>query len=133
MSESKSTNVEVQAIRKQFNGLQTMFAKYLPKIDPDLIYDLLLRMHENPDVIPTYTLEVFTRAGVDPRVIVSYILEKTGVMPTVYDDNTHYVLNKKLTLEILLQISDLRDVIDVTGAPTTSGCWIADSIKREDI
>jgi hypothetical protein len=124
---------EIQEIRKQFDDLQNMFQKYLPKVDPDLIYDLLIRLRENPTITPMYTLEVFTKAGVDSKAIRDYVYKITGTVPTVYDNGTHYVTNQKLTLEMLKEISDPKDVIEVTGAYTTLGCWFSDSIKRGGI
>ena len=32
------------------------------------------------------------------------ILDKTGMVPEVFDDGTHYVVNQKLTLETLREI-----------------------------
>lgn len=54
-------------------------------------------------------------------------------MATVYDNGTHYVVNQKLSLDILKNISDLKSIIEITGAPTTLGCWLSDSVKRAGI
>jgi hypothetical protein len=124
---------EMQRIRKQFDDLQNMFQNYLPKVDPDLIYDLLIRLRENPTIIPRYTLEVFTKPGVDSKAIKDFVYKITGTVPTVYDNGTHYVTNQKLTLEMLKEISHPVYVIEVTGVYTTLGCWFSDSIKREGI
>jgi hypothetical protein len=124
---------EMQRIRKQFDNLQNMFQKYLPKVDPDLIYDLLIHLRESPTVTPMYTLEVFTKPGVDSKAARDFIHKKTGTVPTVYGNGTHYVTNQKLTLEILKEISDSKDVIEVTGASTNIGCWFSDSVKRGGI
>jgi hypothetical protein len=124
---------EMQRIRKQFDDLQNMFQNYLPKVDPDLIYDLLIRLRENPTITPTYTLEIFTKPGVDSKAARDYVYKITGTVPTVYDNGTHYVTNQKLTLEMLKEISHPKDVIEVTGAYTTLGCWFSDSIKRGGI
>ena len=37
------------------------------------------------------------------------------MMPAVYDKGTHYVTNQKLTLQILKEISDCKDVLEITG------------------
>jgi hypothetical protein len=74
---------EMRMIRKQFDDLQNMFQSYLLKVDPDLIYDLLTRLRENPTITPVYTLEVFTKAGVDPIAVRDYIYKITGTIPTV--------------------------------------------------
>lgn len=127
------TSVKLQKIRREFDDLQSLFQKYLPKVDPDLIYDLLTRLRENSSVAPTYTLEVYTKKGVDSAEMVDFIYKTTGAMATVYDDGTHYVTNQKLTLEMLNCLSDLKGVVEVTGAATTAGCWFSDSVKREGI
>ena len=64
----------MQRIRKHFDDLQGLFQRYLPNVDPDLIYDLLTRSRENPSVTPTYTLEIIhkerSRFGKDDRIYV---------------------------------------------------------------
>ena len=124
---------EMQRVRKQFEQLQSLFQKYLPNVDPDLVYDLLTRLRENPAITPTYTLEVYTEKEVDSAKTVDFIYKITGAMATVYDNGTHYVINQKLSLNILKNISDLKSIIEITGAPTTLGCWLSDSVKRGGI
>jgi len=46
-------------------------------------------------------VEVFTKPGVNPEAAKEYIFEKTGMVPAIYDNGTHYVTNHKLTLEML--------------------------------
>ena len=44
------------------------------------------------------------------------ILDKTGMVPEVCDDDTHYVLNQKLTLETLREIVQCdHNILEVTG------------------
>ena len=59
-------------------------------------------------------VEVFTKPGVDTEAAKKYI-EKTGMVPAVYDKGTHYVTNHKLTLQMLKEISDSGDVLEVAG------------------
>lgn len=130
------TNIELnemQRIRRHFDDLQDLFQRYLPNVDTDLIYDLLTRLRENPGVTPTYTLEIFTRIEVDFAKMIDFIYKITGAMATVYDNGTHYVTNQKLSLDTLKNISDLDGIIEITGAPTTLGCWFSDFIKRGGI
>ena len=65
---------EMQRIRTRFDDLQGLFQRYLPNVDPDLIYDLLTRLRENPGVTPTYTLEIIhkerSRFGKDDRIYI---------------------------------------------------------------
>ena len=105
-------------IKDQFLELQKKYQKYLPKVDPELIDDLLLRLMENPKVAPMYMIEVFTKPGLDTEEVRSYIIGKTGMSPAIYDKGTHYVTNQELTLDMLKEISDSEDVIEVTGEYT---------------
>ena len=105
-------------IKGRFEELQERYREHLPKVDPALIYDLLLRQLENPSVPPMYMVEVFTRQGLDPERGREYIMSKTGMSPAIYDNGTHYVTNQKLTLEMLKEISDSEDVLEVTGEYT---------------
>ena len=115
---------ETIEIRNQFEQLQKRYKLYLPKVDPGLVHDLLLRQMENLDVVPMYMLEVFTKPGLNTEEVRSYIIGKTGMSPAIYDNGTHYVTNQKLTLDILKEISDSDDVIEVTGEYTGGlGSW----------
>jgi hypothetical protein len=114
----KKTPPELQELRLQYQRLRETYRKILPKVDPELIDDLLSREQQEedpPDTRPMYTVEVFTREGVDTAVARWYIFEKTGMMPAIYDHGTHFVTDQRLTLETLKEISDSDDVIEVTG------------------
>jgi hypothetical protein len=104
--------------------LQNKYQAYLPKVDPNLIHDLLTRQQENPRVTPMYMVEVFTKRGIDSQAARNYIFEKTGMVAAVYDHGTHYVTNQKLTLEMLKEISNSEDVLEVAGEYTGGiGGW----------
>src|SRR5919198_1611421 len=76
-------------------------------------------------------LEVFTKEGIDSQKAKDFIFHKTGMMPAIYDDGTHYVTNQKLTLEMLKEISDSEDVLEVTGEYTGGiGGWGASHERR---
>jgi hypothetical protein len=105
-------------IKDQFLELQKKYQEHLPKVDPELIDDLLLRQMENPRVAPMYMIEVFTKPGLNTEEVRRYIIGKTGMSPAIYDNGTHYVTNQELTLDILKEISDSEDVIEVTGEYT---------------
>ena len=93
--------MSVVEIKDQFLELQKKYQQYLPKVDPALIDDLLLRQVENPNVVPMYMVEVFTKSGLNTEEVRSYIISKTGMSPAIYDNGTHYVTHQKLTLEML--------------------------------
>lgn len=104
-------------MREQFSELQDTYRSVLPKVDPLLINDLLSRETSTTAEKPfSYTIEVFTRNGIDKEIAKNYIYEKTGKMPSVLDTGTHYVTTQNVTLEILKEISDSDDVVDVRGS-----------------
>ena len=114
----------LREIKTVFRGLQTLYQTYLPKVDPILIHDLLIRENEKSEHSPFYMVEIFTKPGTDSEEMKNKIFEKTGGLPTIYDSGTHYVTNQRLTLEALKEISDSENVIEVTGDYTGSiGGW----------
>jgi hypothetical protein len=116
MSSEVIENVsELERLRVEYKRLQEAYRRILPKVDPNLIDDLLSCQQEDPHTEPMYTIEVFTRDGIDTEVARWYIFGKTGMMPAIYDHGTHFVTEQKLTLEMLKEISDSDDVIEVTG------------------
>jgi hypothetical protein len=111
---------ELSEIKNEFEDLQRRYENELPKVDPDLIHDLLIHLHENPGTTPIFMVEVFTKNGIDSQKARDFIFHKTGVMPAIYDNGTHYVTNRKLTLEALKEISDDEDVLEVSVEYTGS-------------
>ena len=104
-------------MKEQFSELQKTYIKVLPKVDPVLLNDLLGRETSSTAEEPfSYTIEVFTKDGIDKEIARNYIYEKTGKMPSLLDNGTHYVTTQNLTLEILKEISDSEDVVDVRGS-----------------
>ena len=102
----KKTPLELHELRLHYQRLWETYQKILPKVDPQLIDDLLSREQqqeeeEDPDNRPMYTIEVFTREGVDTAVARWYIFKKSGMMPAIYDHGTHFFTDQKLTLETL--------------------------------
>src|SRR5687768_2485281 len=104
-------------IRKFFQGLQTLYQTYLPKVDPVLINDLLSRQQKNADTdnAPFYMIEMFTEDGTDEEAKREFIIRKTGMAPAIYDKGTHYVTNQRLTLELLNDLAEPEDVLEITG------------------
>ena len=122
----------IREIKVVFNGLQTLYETYLPKADPILVHDLLLREQENPKVAPFYMVEVFTKPGTNSQAKRDLIFNKTGMIPVIYDNGTHYVANHRLTSEMLEQICKDDDVLEVTGEYTGGiGGWGASHEHRE--
>lgn len=115
---------ELMQIKNQFEELQRRYRDHLPKVDPGLLDDLLLRQLENPRDPPMYMVEVFTEPGLDTEKVREIIISRTGQSPAIYDNGTHYATNHRLTLEMLKEISEQEGVIEVTGEYTGGiGSW----------
>jgi hypothetical protein len=68
MSSKVTENVsELQELRLEYQRLQEAYRGILPKVDPNLIEDLLSRQQEDPYAEQMYTIEVFTREGIDTK------------------------------------------------------------------
>ena len=109
---------EIKEIKRVYAGLETLYHTYFPKSDPSLIDDLLRRLQKDPNINPIYMVEVYTKPGVNTEAAKKYIFEKTGMVPAIYDNGTHFVTNHKLTFEMLKEISDSDDVLEVAGEYT---------------
>lgn len=115
---------ELQEIRRVFRGLQTLYQSHLPKINPALIDDLLIReqeeveKHNNAPTSspPFYIVEISTTKSADPEKMKNLIFKKTGLLPSIYENGTHYVANMRLTLELLKVISESEEgIVKVSG------------------
>jgi len=51
---------QISEIKHEFQKIRRDYADNLPKVDPALLEDLLLRQMEDPTVEPMYMVEVFT-------------------------------------------------------------------------
>jgi hypothetical protein len=109
------TKYELQELRNVFHGLESLCSTYLPKVDPALIHDLLLREEEKSERAPFYMVEVFTKPGTNSEWCKSHIWKTTGFVPAIYDKGTHYVTNMRLTLDILKRLDEFDFVEEVTG------------------
>ena len=106
---------EIQELRNVFHGIETLYSTYLPKVDPTLLNDLLLREEEKSERAPFYMVEVFTKPGTNSERCKAHITETTGFVPAIYDKGTHYVANMKLTLDILERLNDFEFIEEITG------------------
>jgi hypothetical protein len=108
--------LEILQLKNEFERLREMYQKYLPKVDNNLIQDVLVRQQENQRrPPPMYAIEVFTKPAIDQQATKDYLMRKTGMVPAVYDKGTHYAIYTRLTFEALKEISDLEDVLEVAG------------------
>jgi hypothetical protein len=94
---------------------EKMHEKYLPKVDRRLVIDLFLRLRENPNDKPMYTLETFTGEGTNSEEIRHDVIQKTGMAPQFFDKGTHIVVHHKLDYDLLKYINDHPKVIEIRG------------------
>src|ERR671932_638118 len=111
---------EIQELRNVFHGLETLYSTYLPKVDPILLNDLLLREEEKSERAPFYMVEVFTKPGTHSEWCKAHIIETTGFVPAIYDKRTHYVTKMRLTLDILKRLNDFEFVQEITAHESRS-------------
>jgi hypothetical protein len=118
-------------LQSKFEELQKKYRQYLPKVDPALLDDLLLRQMENPKLAPMYMVEVFLEPGIDSQKVRETVVQETGMAPAIYDNGTHIVTHHRLTLEMLKSISEKEGVIEVTGEYSGDfGNWAASHEHR---
>jgi hypothetical protein len=112
---------ELKQIRMVFQGLQTLYQTHLPKVDPAIIHDLLVRelnkkSGDKSRLPPFYLVEIRTVKGTDQEMMKSMIFEKTGFLPSITENGTHYVANMRLSLELLKEICESQEgIIRITG------------------
>ena len=94
---------------------EKLHEKYLPKVDRRLVIDLFLRLRENPNDKPMYTLETFTEEGVNNEEIRNDVIQKTGMAPQFFDKGTHIVVHHKLDYDLLKYIHDHPKVVEIRG------------------
>ena len=112
----QDTVAELKEIKIETQRLRQLYRKIFPKVDPALVYDLILRLEHDPRCFaPVYTIEVFTKDGTDAKKSRDHILQTTGTVPSVYDNDTHYVSAHRLTLETLKKLNDIDYVLEVMG------------------
>ncbi len=88
---------------------------YLPKVDRRLVIDLFLRLRENPNDKPMYTIETFTEKGTNHEEIRNDVIQKTGMAPQFFDKGTHIVVHHKLDYDLLKYINDHPKVVEIRG------------------
>ena len=94
---------------------EKLHEKYLPKVDRRLVVDLFLRLRENPNDKPMYTIETFTEEGTNHEEIRNDVIQKTGMAPQFFDKGTHIVVHHKLDYDLLKYINDHSQVVEIRG------------------
>jgi hypothetical protein len=135
-SDLGSRSVELNALFLQTLKLHEAYNTILPKVTPRLIDDLFARLQENPHIKqPIYMIEIFIKKisrkdkgtiAVEHNKFKEYLISISGgSVPAIYDHDCHYVINIKLTFEILKALNDIDFVLqicgDYTGTVTSVG------------
>jgi hypothetical protein len=92
-----------------------MHQKYLSKVDRRLVTDLFLRLQENPNVKPMYTVEAFVEEGGNLEEIRNRIIRVTEMAPQFFDRGTHIVVHHRLDYDLLKEINDDSKVVEIKG------------------
>jgi hypothetical protein len=117
---------ELQQIRRAFQGLQTLYQIHLPKVDSGLIHDLLIReLNKKSDdtstLPPFYLVEIRTVKGTNQEMMKNMIFEKTGFIPSITENGTHYIANMRLSLELLKEMCESQEEIEKITGDYTGG------------
>jgi hypothetical protein len=123
LSEGKE---EIISAMEQF---EKVHEKYLPKVDRRLVIDLFLRLRENPNDKPMYTVETFTEEGTNHEEIRNDIIRRTGMAPQFFDKGTHVVVHHALDYDLLKYINDHPKVIEIRGTSLGSMASIGASYE----
>jgi hypothetical protein len=133
MSESKTQTSKLDELMLKTQQLGEAYRELFPKVDPAFVYDLIIRLVQNPkDSAPIYTVEVFTIEGTDSEKSKDHILQTTGTVPAIYDNGTHYVSTHRISLEILKKLNDIEYVLEVMGDYTGSASSIGPRHDKGD-
>ena len=133
MSEQKDGVDELEELKLETAKLAETYRRIFYKVDPALVFDLVSRLQQNPkNTAPLYTVEVFTKDGIDPDKSKDHILQTTGTVPSIYDKGTHYVSHHPLTLNILKKLNDIDYVLEIMGDYTGSGASIGPQHDKGD-
>jgi hypothetical protein len=103
---------EIMSAMEQFEKMQE---KYLPKVDRKLVVDLFLRLREDPNDMPMYTMETFVEKGTNSEEIRNEIIRDTGMAPQFFDKGTHVVVHHKLDYDLLKLMNDHPGVVEIRG------------------
>lgn len=103
-----------------------MYQIHLPKVDFGLIHDLLIReLNKKSDDMstlpPFYLVEIRTVKGTDQQIMKSMIFEKTGFLPSITENGTHYIANMRLSLELLKEMCESQEGIEKITGDYTGG------------
>jgi hypothetical protein len=119
-STSGRESVEMQALLMQSMKLEEVYRSVLPKVTSKLIRRLFTMWQENPQVKPPiFMIEIFTEKMNQTELewFKNHLsrVSGSGSVPAVYDNGSHFVINMKLTFDILKRLNDSKFVLEICG------------------
>ena len=105
---------DLQEVRENFKRIQKSFSQTFPKVDPQLLIDLLLK-EQGSERCTHLHIRSFHEKRNKHRKSERHNFERTGTIPSIHDGGTHKVATHKVTLDLLKFISENEDVLEITG------------------
>lgn len=110
---------EYKEIKAKFTELQDLYKKHFPKVDPRLIQEIISHTSTSGEnKVRMYSIQIIAKKGTDSEKARSYFISKTGKVPGVYENGTHYVINVFPTLDMIKDIQAYPEVEHITGEYT---------------
>ena len=122
----------IEELEKKFLEFEYLMKSCLPKVDTQLILDILHRMAGDKN--PMYTLEIFLDKKPDLDELRDKISNDLEVMPAFYDGGTHVVIAHRIDLKMLEYFSLDDNVYRIRGTYTGhgQGASIGPVFERDD-
>ena len=122
----------IEELEKKFLEFEYIMKSCLPKVDTQLILDILHRMAGDKN--PMYTLEIFLDKKPDLDELRDKISNDLEVMPAFYDGGTHVVIAHRIDLKMLEYFSLDDNVYRIRGTYTGhgQGASIGPVFERDD-
>jgi hypothetical protein len=119
-STSGRESVELQALLMQSMKLEEVYRSVLPKVTSKLIRSLFTMWQEDPHVKqPIFMIEIFTEKMNQTELewFKNHLSRVSGSdsVPAVYDNASHFVINMRLTFDILKRLNDSKFVLEICG------------------
>jgi len=122
----------IEELEKKYLEFEYLMKSCLPKVDTQLILDILHRMAGDKN--PMYTLEIFLDKKPDLDELRDKISNDLEVMPAFYDGGTHVVIAHRIDLKMLEYFSLDENVYRIRGTYTGhgQGASIGPVFERDD-
>ena len=122
----------IEELEKKYLEFEDLMKSCLPKVDTQLILDILHRL--STDNQPMYTVEVFLDNKPNIEDLRNRISNDLQVMPAFYDGGTHVVIAHRVNLKMLEYMSAEKDVYRIRGTYTGhgQGASIGPVYERDD-